>query len=38
MVADFITCDDHLLRQCRRIGLQVWSGTPPSYCDKENLR
>jgi len=36
--ADFVTCDDRLLHQCRRIGLKVWFGTPPTYCDKENLR
>ena len=36
--ADFITCDDRLLRQCRRIGIRVWYGTPIAYCEKENLR
>jgi predicted nucleic acid-binding protein len=36
--ADFVTCDDRLLRQCRRVGVKVWAGTPPAYCDKENLR
>lgn len=35
--ADFITCDDLLLRQCRRIQPAVWCGTPVAFCDKENL-
>ncbi len=34
---DFVTCDDRLLRQCRRIGIKVWCGTPAAYCDKEDL-
>lgn len=34
---DFVTCDDRLLRQCRRIGVNVWFGTPIAYCDKEDL-
>jgi len=36
--ADFVTCDDRLLRQCRRIQPDVWCGTPIAFCDKENLR
>ncbi|MBI5651245.1 MAG: PIN domain-containing protein [Chloroflexi bacterium] len=36
--SDFITCDDRLIRQCRRIGIRVWYGTPIAYCEKENLR
>lgn len=35
--ADFVTCDDRLLRQCRRIGSPVWCGTPLAFCDKEAL-
>jgi predicted nucleic acid-binding protein len=35
---DFISVDDRLLRQCRRIGLQIWFGTPMAFCDKEKLR
>jgi len=27
--ADFVTCDDRLLRHCHRIGIKVWAGTPP---------
>ena len=36
--ADFVTVDDRLLKQCRRIKPTVWYGTPPTYCEKENLR
>jgi predicted nucleic acid-binding protein len=36
--ADFVTVDDRLLRQCHRVKPTVWYGTPPAYCEKENLR
>ena len=36
--ADFITCDDRLLRQCQRVRPGVWFGTPIAFCDKENLQ
>ncbi|MCD4739441.1 MAG: PIN domain-containing protein [Anaerolineae bacterium] len=36
--ADFVTTDDRLVRQCRRIGSAVWCGTPVAYCEKEDLR
>ena len=36
--ASFITCDDRLLRQCKRARPTVWVGTPVSFCDKEELR
>jgi predicted nucleic acid-binding protein len=36
--ADFVTVDDRLIKQCRRIKATVWCGTPPAYCEKENLR
>jgi predicted nucleic acid-binding protein len=35
--ADFVTCDDRLLRQCRRVGSSAWCGTPLAFCDKEEL-
>lgn len=35
---DFVTCDDRLLRQCRRIRPGIWCGTPLAYCEKEDLR
>ncbi|MBN1221489.1 MAG: hypothetical protein JXM69_21390 [Anaerolineae bacterium] len=36
--ADFVTVDDRLLKQCRRLKPLVWCGTPQAYCDKENLQ
>ena len=36
--ASFITCDDRLLRQCKRVRPAVWVGTPVSFCDEEDLR
>lgn len=36
--ADFVTCDDRLLRQCRRVKPGIWFGTPIAFCDKEELR
>ena len=36
--ADFVTCDDRLIRQCRRVKPGIWFGTPVAFCDKENLR
>ncbi len=36
--ADFVTCDDRLIRQCRRVQPNVWVGDPDEYCVKENLR
>jgi len=36
--ADFVTVDDQLIKKCRRIRLAIWCGTPPLYCEKENLR
>jgi predicted nucleic acid-binding protein len=36
--ADFITCDDRLIRQCRRFKPSVWFGAPNAFCDRENLK
>jgi predicted nucleic acid-binding protein len=36
--AEFITCDDRLLHQCRRVQPGIWFGTPVSFCDREDLR
>lgn len=35
---DFVTCDDKLLKQCKRIRPNIWFGTPIAYCEKESLR
>ncbi len=36
--ADFVSVDDRLLRQCQRLDVEIWCGSPLTYCDKENLR
>lgn len=36
--ADFITCDDRLLKRCAKTGLAVWCGDPLQYCLKEALK
>lgn len=36
--AAFVSCDDRLLRQCRRADVAVWYGAPIAFCDKENLQ
>jgi len=36
--SDFVTCDDRLLRKCRRIRPSVWCGSPITFCEKEDLR
>ena len=35
--ADFITCDDDLLRKCRKQDIDIWYGTPIDFCKKEGL-
>lgn len=35
--ADFISCDDKLLKKCRKAGLTVWTGNPVTFCEKENM-
>lgn len=36
--ADFVTCDDRLLKRCLKTGLKVWCGDPLQYCLKEALK
>jgi len=36
--ADFVTCDDRLLKKCSKAGLKIWCGNPLQYCLKENLK
>lgn len=36
--AEFITCDDRLIKKCKRYGVKVWSDSPIIFCLKENLR
>lgn len=36
--ADFISCDDKLIKKCSRMTVDIWTGNPVAFCDKENLR
>jgi len=36
--ADFITCDDKLVKQCLRNKVGTWCGDPVLFCVKEDLR
>jgi predicted nucleic acid-binding protein len=36
--ADFISCDDKLIKKCSKMTVDVWIGNPVAFCDKENLR
>ena len=36
--ADFISCDDKLLKKCIKHKIKVWTGTPIAFCDKEFLK
>ena len=36
--ADFITCDDRLLKKCQKIKLAIWCGDPLQFCIKGNLK
>ncbi len=36
--ADFISCDDKLIKKCSNLNLGIWTGNPIAFCDKEDLR
>ena len=36
--ADFISCDDRLIKKCQRHEIKVWTGTPIAFCEKEDLK
>lgn len=36
--ANFISCDDRLIKKCHRHDIKVWAGTPIAFCDKEDLK
>ena len=37
-VADFVTCDDRLLKRCLKSKLKIWCGNPLQYCLKEDIQ
>ncbi len=36
--AQFISCDDALVKKCLKHNIKVWCGNPIAFCDKEDLR
>jgi predicted nucleic acid-binding protein len=36
--AEFISCDDALIKKCLSNGIQVWCGNPVAFCEKERFR
>lgn len=36
--AQFITCDDKLIKKSIKYKISVWCGNPVTFCEKENLR
>ena len=36
--AEFISCDDRLLKKCNKKRITVWTGNPVLFCEKEQLR
>lgn len=36
--AEFIGCDDSLIKKCLRHNVKIWCGNPVAFCEKEGLR
>ena len=36
--AEFISCDDYLIKKCLIHNIKTWCGNPVAFCKKENLR
>jgi len=36
--AQFISCDEKLLKKCLIHKIKVWCGNPVSFCEKEGLK
>jgi len=36
--ADFISCDDKLIKKCIRNKVKIWCGNPITFCEKEGLK
>ncbi|MBU1054773.1 MAG: PIN domain-containing protein [Proteobacteria bacterium] len=36
--AKFITCDDKLMKKCRKHAINTWCGNPVQFCAEEDLR
>jgi len=36
--AEFISCDDSLIKKCSRHNIRIWCGNPVAFCEKEGLK
>ncbi len=36
--AEFISCDDSLLKKCLKYNIKLWCGNPVTFCEKEGVR
>ena len=36
--AEFISCDDALIKKCFNYSVKVWCGNPVAFCEKEGLK
>ncbi len=36
--ADFISCDDKLVKKCKKFITEIWCGNPVDFCLKEELK
>ena len=36
--AEFISCDDQLLKKCKKNKIKIWCGNPVDFCLKEDLK
>jgi hypothetical protein len=36
--AEFISCDDSLIKKCLKHNVKIWCGNPVAFCEKEGLR
>lgn len=36
--AEFISCDDALIKKCLNHSVKVWCGNPVAFCEKEGLK
>lgn len=36
--AEFVSCDDKLLKRCAKTNVKIWVGNPLMFCDKEDLK
>jgi predicted nucleic acid-binding protein len=36
--AEFISCDDKLVKKCKKYKIKIWCGNPIDFCVKEDLK